>query len=221
MELKSANTKRSMVEEKLDVLGRLYCPPVTITRLRKLFLLALGINMGVELICWLRPSLILVKDKVSSGIELLSHSHMAPVLTIFVIVAYFPAWLLFLMFIKQILTVIHNLFKWLFCDHVYEQEKEKRKLVNKWKMILNELNEQNLIESNIKNSERLIYRKSVGDEMVLRFLDDNKNVVELEIPTAAYQNDIIDFSYVDHEVDSLERSTKEFVEKRWSSRFWQ
>jgi hypothetical protein len=221
MKFKGANTKRTMVEERLDVLGRLYCPPVTITRLRKLFLLALGINMGVGFICWVRPSLILAKDKVFSGIELLSHSRMAPVLVIFVIVAYFPAWWLFLMFIMQILTVIHNLFKWLFCDHVYEQEKEKRKLVNKWKMILDELNEQSLIESNIKNSERLIYRKSVGDETVLRFLDNNKNVVELEIPTAAYQNDIIDFSYVDRKVDLLERSTKEFMEKRWNGRFWQ
>lgn len=221
MEFKSANTKRSTIDDWRDSLGELYCPPVTITRLRKLFLLAFGINMGVGFICWVRPSLILAKDKVFSGIELLFHSRMAPVLTIFVIVAYFPAWWLFLMFITQILTVIHNFVQMVFCDHVYEQEKEKRELVNKWKMILDELNEQSLIESNIKNSERLIYRKSVGDETVLRFLDDNKNVVELEIPTAAYQNDIIDFSYVDREVDLLERSTKEFMEKRWNGRFWQ
>lgn len=47
MEFKSANTKRSTIDDWMDSLGELYCPPVTITRLRKLFLLALGINMGV------------------------------------------------------------------------------------------------------------------------------------------------------------------------------
>lgn len=225
MEIKWTTVDEKTVEKWQSILGNLWCMPITITRVLKAVIVIMSFKCGCELGKWQKPILSKALEKMQLditksfiGMGILDQASFIVICSISGVLMI--PWLLKL--IELILVKNVHLIKGVFKDTVYGQKKEKQNLLCEWGKVRDALNKQSIIKlHDAEKYDRPIYCERDREETILRFLNHDKEIVEFIVPTEAYHNGSIDFSYIDQRVSSLVEASKNVQEKKWGGdTFW-
>lgn len=221
MEIKWASVDEETVERWQSILGNLWCMPITITRVLKTTLVIMTFKCGCEFWKWQKPILLRGLEKmqlITIDWEILEQAYFIAICSISGV--FMIPWLIKLIeliFVKSV-HLIRDIFK----DTVYGQKKEKQNLLREWGKVRDALNKQSIVKlHDVEKYDHPIYCERDREKTILRFLNHDKKIVEFIVPTEAYHDGSIDFSYIDQKVSLLVEASKTIQEKKWGGdTFW-